>query len=615
MKNHFQHILRMNRRTLIAFVAALIGIVILVGVIFVALYNASRKNIVSVGKENAIKSAQEFNDYLLTSIDATELVAYTIDNLLDEGRDSEYIRDYLIQETNNYSNAISENYTGIYGLFEGDYLDGTGWIPEDDYKPKSRPWYKAAKKAKGETALVSPYVDSETGTIMMTVCKLLSDGESAVAMDLTLDRLQDITDEIYKETKGDIFVMVLDSNRDIVALSCKDEVDKTKMLEDLSEAVCKRMDKKADTEFEVGSGGVSYQVYAEPIQDGWYAISMLDEGEMFDSLRTLEASSGVVLLVALILVTAVFYSLSKAQFEAEDMNKRLQSAVSIYDAVYANDLEKDTYEYISGAQSTAVEVGVAYPDAAEGLLEVGKWLSDEQTREDFLEFIDLHTLADRIGNGNTVTLEFLDRHNRWSRARFVVADRKDDGTIVKVLFLVEIIDEERRARDKLRYLSETDKMTGINNRGSGEAKITALLPNGSGGMFILLDADHFKSINDNYGHGIGDKVIIAIAKELKASFRENDVVLRLGGDEFAAYAPGLVDERRARQVVDGLISRVSAIDIPEMKGRKIEISVGVAFYQPFDKYSFEELYKRADRCTYLSKKHRGSYATYHYSLV
>lgn len=615
MKSYLRDIKRMNRKTLTAFVAAVIGIIILNGVIFVALYESSRKNIISLGKENAIKSAQEFNDYLLTSIDATELVAYTIDNLIKEGKDSEYIREYLIQETNNYSNAISENYTGIYGLIDGNFLDGTGWIPDENFEPTSRPWYKNAVKGKGKTMLVSPYIDMETGHIMMTVCKLLSDGESAIGMDLTLDRLQEITDEIYDDTDGDIHVMVLDEKKEIVALSNHDDSKDQALLEDLPKRVGRMLEGHEETDFEVISNGKRFQVYAEPIQDGWFAISMLDEGDMFDSLRILEVFSAITILVALFLVSSIFLSISRAQFEAEDMNMRLKSATSIYDAVYLHDLVNDTYEYISGAHTQTEKVGEEYPDAAKGLLEVGGWLSDEQTREEFLEFLDLETLPDRMVKADTITLEFLDRQNRWCRARFVVANRDDYGIVTKVLFMVEIIDEERRARDRLRYLSETDKMTGINNRGSGESKITAMLGNGKGGMFLLLDADHFKSINDNYGHGIGDKVIIAIAKALKASFRDNDVVLRLGGDEFAAYADGVVDQLHGKQIVDRLIERVSEITIPEMKGRRIEISVGVAFYQAFDTYSFEELYKRADRCTYLSKKHRGSYATYHYSLV
>ena len=56
-------------------------------------------------------------------------------------------------------------------------------------------------------------------------------------------------------------------------------------------------------------------------------------------------------------------------------------------------------------------------------------------------------------------------------------------------------------------------------------------------MFCLIDCDKFKSINDTYGHSVGDKVIIAVAEKLRKTCRDSDVVLRLGGDEFAIFMP------------------------------------------------------------------------------
>ncbi|MBQ6967561.1 MAG: GGDEF domain-containing protein, partial [Lachnospiraceae bacterium] len=131
----------------------------------------------------------------------------------------------------------------------------------------------------------------------------------------------------------------------------------------------------------------------------------------------------------------------------------------------------------------------------------------------------------------------MNPEKEWNRARFVVVERDNDGTLLSVLFMVETIDEEKKARDRLLYLSETDSMTGINNRGSGENKVRKLLLDGDGGMFMLLDVDKFKSINDTYGHAAGDKVLISIAECMRRAFRNNDVMMRLGGDEFAAFAP------------------------------------------------------------------------------
>ena len=130
-------------------------------------------------------------------------------------------------------------------------------------------------------------------------------------------------------------------------------------------------------------------------------------------------------------------------------------------------------------------------------------------------------------------------------------------------------------------------------------------------MFCLMDADKFKSINDNYGHGVGDKVLIEIANCLKKSFRDNDIVMRLGGDEFAAYAPTVLNEKTGQQIIDRFFYNIDNINIPELEDRKICISMGVVFYKPDDELTFDELYKKADQGTYISKKHEGNYVSYY----
>ena len=125
-------------------------------------------------------------------------------------------------------------------------------------------------------------------------------------------------------------------------------------------------------------------------------------------------------------------------------------------------------------------------------------------------------------------------------------------------------------------------------------------------MFCLLDADKFKSINDNFGHEVGDKVIKAIAQCLKKSFRNSDIVMRLGGDEFAAYALGVTNEEQVKIIVNRLFSEIDKIDIPEIGDRKITISLGSALFSIKDACSFTEIYKRADSAAYISKKTQGN---------
>ena len=84
-----------------------------------------------------------------------------------------------------------------------------------------------------------------------------------------------------------------------------------------------------------------------------------------------------------------------------------------------------------------------------------------------------------------------------------------------MLFCIECIEEEKKRENRLIYLAQTDLMTGLYNRGSGERQISHLLQEKTGGLLCLIDCDKFKTINDTYGHSTGDKVIIAVAETMQ----------------------------------------------------------------------------------------------------
>ena len=143
-----------------------------------------------------------------------------------------------------------------------------------------------------------------------------------------------------------------------------------------------------------------------------------------------------------------------------------------------------------------------------------------------------------------------------------------------------------------------------------EEKIRQIIETGGKGMLAILDADHFKSINDTFGHQVGDAVIIAIANCMKKSFRDVDVVMRLGGDEFSVFLSDIQDRKIAEQILGRFIDNIHAISIPQITDRKIEVSVGAAFLDQSRIKDFETLYKSADSGVYKSKKTVGSCVTF-----
>lgn len=186
----------------------------------------------------------------------------------------------------------------------------------------------------------------------------------------------------------------------------------------------------------------------------------------------------------------------------------------------------------------------------------------------------------------------------------------EDGMVIVAFSNVDGVVQAAKEREMLKTLSETDLMTGLLNRGSGESKVTEALGTGSGGLFCLLDVDNFKNFNDNFGHDVGDKVIVAVAKKLRGAFRESDIVFRLGGDEFAAFAPSITSESEAEKALERFKGALEETEIEELGGTRITVSIGATIVESGKGASFTATYKLVDTAVYESKKTEGTTVTF-----
>lgn len=126
----------------------------------------------------------------------------------------------------------------------------------------------------------------------------------------------------------------------------------------------------------------------------------------------------------------------------------------------------------------------------------------------------------------------------------------------------------------------------------------------AGGVFLLLDIDHFKSINDRFGHATGDTVLKNVAARLSATLREQDVLIRWGGEEFLAYLPGLATEETQR-VCKRLLAAVSSVPLT-LGQQQLDVTVSIGFCpKPAATGNampgWEQLVHLADLCLYLAK--------------
>lgn len=226
------------------------------------------------------------------------------------------------------------------------------------------------------------------------------------------------------------------------------------------------------------------------------------------------------------------------------------------------------------------------------------------------EAIALDTIIEKLNNSDEYSSSYrIEENGDLHFYEFKYMKLNTDTIIVGIMNIDKIVNDAKE-KEKLIVLSETDRMTGLLNRVSGEQKVEENLKNGKGGLFILLDIDHFKSINDTLGHGVGDQVIIQVANCLKTAFREHDIVFRLGGDEFSAYAAEVDDKKIANSIINRFIDNLKTIEISELGDSKITASIGAIILEPGEPADFADNYKLIDKGVYESKKVKGSHVTF-----
>lgn len=315
-------------------------------------------------------------------------------------------------------------------------------------------------------------------------------------------------------------------------------------------------------------------------------------------------------MIGMILISLIKIrnSFRKSNYEAK-INS-YTSLAAIYFSMHLIDLKTETFRVIKNTEDIAKNCDdIEKDNFPRQIRNVMTKLCTEKYYDNVMDFTNIRTLKERMKNVNTIADEFLGAVHGWCRERFIKVDNDENGNLWHVLYCVEVIDEEKRRENRLIYLSETDLMTGISNRGSGEKKISELLRKRVGGMLVLIDCDKFKSINDTYGHNVGDVVIIAIADALQSLCGEKDVVMRLGGDEFAMFIPEIVDESSANDFFERIFDSINKIEINEMKDRKIYVSIGASICLTGKETTFDQLYREMDIAMYESKKQDGYCAT------
>ncbi len=357
----------------------------------------------------------------------------------------------------------------------------------------------------------------------------------------------------------------------------------------------------------------NYMLGSCKINDEWTVLTLVNSNESFKSLIGFMNRSLALFILGPIIIFGIMILIAANKLRSEEFYENLICLSKAYMSMHKVDLDFDTFQEINCTENKLRRaIGKSHDDANNKMQKVMTKFTAEQSRKSVLEFVNLKDLSERMGDSDAITIEFLGDQMHWMRGRFVVSERKQDGSIKSVIWTVESIDKEKRESERLRYLAETDTLTGIMNRGGGEAKVSEYILKYEG-IFVLFDVDKFKNINDTFGHRVGDSVLIEVAKSMQNAFREDDIVMRLGGDEFAAFAKNVHTKEEANLIIERLFNNINAIRISNLNDLSVTISVGVTFSNPNDNPLFSEVYKQADSGTYISKESFGNKATYYES--
>jgi two-component system cell cycle response regulator len=159
----------------------------------------------------------------------------------------------------------------------------------------------------------------------------------------------------------------------------------------------------------------------------------------------------------------------------------------------------------------------------------------------------------------------------------------------------------RGEREAFKHQAAVDPLTGLLNRRSLADIISEKVIAGEPVAVLFIDIDHFKSVNDRFGHATGDIVLKEVADCLKRGMRSGDSCGRYGGEEFVLVAPGIVSEQAYRMAERHRLA-VAALQVPALEDkRQVTVSIGVAVFEAEGGETSDELLERADTALYMAK--------------
>ena len=273
-----------------------------------AINEVSVANIREVGRDRISAAAAELENYLRVGKATLWVTADTVDHMAHSGSTTQEILDYLIVETDTQKEQFDVNINGLYGYVMGEYLDGLQWVPPDNYDPTRRDWYEAAIKAGGEATIVAPYVDAQTGSVIISISRMLSNGTDVLSIDMMMDYIQEVVSGLQIKDKG--YSFIVDGNGMVIAHRDRDMIGRYMTEGEERLELFDRIRQEQDGYFEIAEDEDARTVFVREIMDQWYLAIVVSSGELLGDV-TRQLIVNILICTVTFALIAIFFLISR----------------------------------------------------------------------------------------------------------------------------------------------------------------------------------------------------------------------------------------------------------------------------------------------------------------
>jgi|GEM_PF-2561249 len=321
----------------------------------IVLYRSAVLGVFEDAEAEIKTTATELENYLTVASTTLRIVADSVGLMEAGGASVKDIEKYIVDQTTIQAEQFDENFTGIYAYINGAYLDGLGWVPPEGYEPTERDWYTTAAAAGGEIVIVSPYVDAQTGSVVITIGKSISDAASGslgkknvVCLDVIVNHIQDVTEEVEISGKG--FGIVVNDDGFIIAhrdASFNGQNAADVYSPELLATILNTKQGRVNTTID----GEETALFIAPVMDQWYSVIVIGNSELLEETYLQLLINIMVSLITFCLISFFYYMSyrSEQMYGRKVAEMNIQVVTALATAIDAKD------NYTNGHSSRVAE--------------------------------------------------------------------------------------------------------------------------------------------------------------------------------------------------------------------------------------------------------------------